>query len=85
LQNLANTINGIIEIEQTKSDRNLNKTIAIASTGLATSGVTATILSTKIPDHNKDLPLITAFGYSIVSGILVALIAWIVTRFFRRS
>jgi len=80
LQNLANTINGIIEIEQTKSDRNLNKTIAIASTGLATSGVTASILSAKISQYKISVPntFLLSFGFGIA-------VAWIVSRFFPRS
>jgi len=83
LQNLANTINGIIEIEQTKSDRNLNKTIAIASAGLATSGVTATILSTKIPEHKISVK--ETFFWSFTSGIVIALIVTGLTRFLPRS
>ncbi|NES95822.1 MAG: hypothetical protein F6K32_11420 [Desertifilum sp. SIO1I2] len=43
-----NTIRGMVDIEQAKSDRNLNYIIAGASIGLATSGVTATILSTQV-------------------------------------
>lgn len=89
-QNLANTINGIIEIEQTKSDRNLNKTIAIASTGLATSGVTATILSTQIADDktkidDHKISVEATFFWSFISGIVIALIVTIVTRFLPRS
>jgi len=85
-QNLANTINGIIEIEQTKSDRNLNKTIAIASTGLATSGVTASILSTQTQVPEYKMSVRKAFFYSFTFGILVALlVALIVRQFFPRS
>ncbi len=58
----------------------LNKTIAIASTGLATSGVTASILSAKISQYKISVPntFLLSFGF----GIAVALI---VSRFFPRS
>ncbi|NEU77381.1 hypothetical protein PI95_034160 [Hassallia byssoidea VB512170] len=52
LQNLNSTIQGIIDLEQTKSDRKLDNTIAIAGIGLAIGGITATAISAQ-----KDPPL----------------------------
>jgi hypothetical protein len=49
LENLNSTIQGIIDLEQTKSDRALDNTIAIASVGLAISGLTATVATAHNP------------------------------------
>ncbi len=77
LENLIRTIEGIIEIEQTKSDRALNTTIFIASTGLAASGVTATLVSTQVysPQNDKNtMDLLMAIGLSVVIPALVILL-----------
>lgn len=90
LENAIKTIEGIIEIEQTKSDRALNRTIFIASTGLAASGVTATLVSTQVksPANNKNtMPLEEATAWSIgitflflVSAIIFYSIPWLFRR-----
>lgn len=45
LNNTIATIQGIIEIEKTKNERTLNKTIAIVSAGIGTAGISATTFS----------------------------------------
>lgn len=69
LENLTRTIGTVIDIEQTKSDRNLNFIITGASIGLATSGVTATILSTQVyqPENtqNNRMPFTRGFLWSL--------------------
>ncbi|MDY7013922.1 MAG: hypothetical protein SVX43_10070, partial [Cyanobacteriota bacterium] len=42
LENFITTIQGIIEIEKTKNERNLNTTVAIASVGISTASLAAT-------------------------------------------
>lgn len=80
LQNLNNTIQGIIDLEQTKSDRILNTTIAITGIGLAISGLTATAISAKQPPITsyKDISFLASpvFVWSIVfsAPFLIALI-----------
>ncbi|MBD1920117.1 hypothetical protein H6F77_03165 [Microcoleus sp. FACHB-831] len=88
LENLIRTIQGIIDIEQTKSDRALNYTIAIASFGLGLSGVTATIISTQLaspkdpPEKINPISQSYAFGWSI-APLAIAAIIWGVRRFLR--
>ncbi|ARV58220.1 hypothetical protein BZZ01_05855 [Nostocales cyanobacterium HT-58-2] len=86
LQNLNSTIQGIIDLEQTKSDRALDNTIALAGIGLAISGLTATAISAKQPPVTsyKDFSFLVSpvFFWSIVfsAPFLIALIF----RLFRR-
>ncbi|MBD2532191.1 hypothetical protein H6G97_22450 [Nostoc flagelliforme FACHB-838] len=44
MQNINNNTQGIIDIEQTKSDRTLNTIIAIAGVGLATSQIASAVI-----------------------------------------
>ncbi|MCD8485186.1 MAG: hypothetical protein LRZ84_00120 [Desertifilum sp.] len=78
-----NTIRGLVDIEQAKSDRNLNFIIAGASIGLATSGVTATILSTQVyqPENtqNNRMPFTRGFLWSlspIFFFVFIGAVAW---------
>lgn len=85
LQNLNSTIGGIIDFEQTKSDRTLNTTIAIASVGLATSQIASAVILASVPE-NKD-PLAyqtTAFFWSLGIGAIAIVLALIILRIFRR-
>ncbi|MGB7440345.1 MAG: hypothetical protein WA919_04700 [Coleofasciculaceae cyanobacterium] len=88
LQNLNNTIQGIIELEQTKSDRALDNTIALVGIGLAVSGLTATVAVEyleKPKDYSaQDLSIFLspAFLWSLLVCVPF-LIIWFV-RFFRR-
>lgn len=80
LQNLNSTIQGIIDLEQTKSDRKLDNTIAIAGIGLAISGITATTISVQQPPPTsyKDISFLTTpvFVWSMAfsAPFLIALI-----------
>ncbi|WP_026736074.1 hypothetical protein [Fischerella sp. PCC 9605] len=86
LQNLISTIQGTIDIYQTKSDRALDNTIALAGIGLAVSGLTATAISAKQPPITsyKDISFLASpvFVWSIAfsAPFLIALIL----RLFRR-
>ncbi|HBE20193.1 MAG TPA: hypothetical protein DEG17_23310 [Cyanobacteria bacterium UBA11149] len=53
LKNMNSTIQGIINLEQTKSDRALDDTIAIAGIGVSLSGLTATAISIQQPPPNS--------------------------------
>jgi|688.fasta_scaffold55591_4 hypothetical protein len=86
LENAIKTIEGIIGIEKTKSDRDLNLTIGVVGTALAMSGVIATVVSTpsEPPKSRGDFSFIAspAFFLSclplLISGIILGL-----SRFFR--
>ena len=90
LENAIETIKGIIDIEQTKSDRTLNATIAIVGIGLATSGVAASIISTQVsnpPTPANTIAPYPAFWLSMAIGILPVAIGMIflaIKRRFRR-
>ena len=45
LENFIKTVEGIIEIERTKNERTLNKTVAIASVGISTASLAASTFS----------------------------------------
>jgi len=86
LENAIKTIEGIISIEHTKSDRDLNLTIGVVGTALAMSGVIATVVSTpsEPPKSHGDFSFLAspAFFLSclplLISGIILGL-----SRFFR--
>lgn len=85
LENAIKTIEGIIQLEQTKSDRALNETVAIATVGLGLSAITATVVSTQQPPKGDRFFMLTPpFLWSI--GILfpfVLLLLWRLYRPFR--
>ncbi|MBE9143841.1 hypothetical protein [Planktothrix mougeotii] len=86
LENAIKTIEGIISIEQTKSDRNLNLTIGVVGTALAMSGVTASVLSTQPerPKSHGDFSFMTSPAFFISSlPVLISLIILGLSRFFR--
>jgi hypothetical protein len=83
VQNLSSTIQGIIQLEQTKSDRILDQTIALVGVGLAISGLTATVATAYLPkpEHqysNYDFAILLspAFVLSLIvsAPFLLALI-----------
>ncbi len=89
VQNLSNTLQGIIQLEQTKSERKLDNTIALVGVGLAISGLTATVATQYLPKPKQYLQgydfsvmLSPAFILSIIvsAPFLLALIY----RLFRR-
>ncbi|MBE9004009.1 hypothetical protein IQ259_02925 [Fortiea sp. LEGE XX443] len=85
MENYIKTVQGIIEIERTKSDRTLNTTIAIAGIGLATSQIASSVLVAQFPPNSKTpFFLTTAFGLSVFAGLLTSIIAWILLTKIRR-
>lgn len=83
LENSVRNIEGIINIEQAKSDRNLNQTIFIVGTSLGTSQVAASIIVAQFPANTdiKDLnyqPLnyIWVFVFSILIGMSFGGFLW---------
>lgn len=84
LENSVRNIEGIINIEQAKSDRNLNQTIFAVGTGLGTSQVIASIILAQFPATSKtDDPnyqpvtyMGAVFVSSIIFGILCGLFIW---------
>ncbi len=90
LENLIRNIEGIIEIEQTRSDRSLTFIVGVASIGLAVSGVTASLISSQLPSPKEPvqkgnpISLMDAFGWSLVPSLIfiLAMLAW---RKFRRN
>jgi hypothetical protein len=85
LENLITTIKGTVEIYQTKSDRTLNTTIAIAGIGLATSQIASAVILTQPPKNKEPLAFRTeAFFGSLGIGAIAMLITLAILRLFRR-
>ncbi|HBE58676.1 MAG TPA: hypothetical protein DEG17_22335 [Cyanobacteria bacterium UBA11149] len=90
LENLNTTIQGIIDLEQTKSDRALDDTIAIAGIGLAISGLTATAISIQqpAPTSYTNFSFLTSpvFILSLLPSapFLIILLYRLLRRFFNR-
>ena len=85
LENLITTIKGTVEIYQTKSDRTLNTTIAIAGIGLATSQIASAVILTQPPKTKDPLAFRTeAFLSSLGIGAIAMLITLGILRLFRR-
>jgi len=82
MENTIKTIQGMIDIEQTKSDRTLNSTIAVAGIGLATSQIAvAVILIPDPPDHKVSFAYRTeVFVGSLVIGAIAAILSLIILR-----
>ena len=84
----ALSIEGIINIEQAKSDRNFNQTIFAVGTGLGTSQAATSIIMAQFPaiiktdDPNYQpaiyVPLV--FFGSISVGFIFGLIIWVIMR-----
>jgi hypothetical protein len=85
MENTIKTIQGIIDIEQTKSDRTLNTTIAVAGVGLATSQIAcAVILTQDTPNPQISLAYRTeVFLWSLGFGAMAAVLTLILFRIFR--
>jgi hypothetical protein len=74
-QNLSNSLQGIIQLEQTKSDvrsreaeRKLDNTIALVGVGLAISGLTASVATQYLPKPQQTYP--QGYDISIASVML---------------
>jgi hypothetical protein len=86
LENAIKTIEGIISIEQTKSDRDLNSTIGVVGTALAMSGVTASVLSAQPerPKSHGDFSFMASPAFFLSSlPLLISVIILGLSRFFR--
>ncbi|XWK91312.1 MAG: hypothetical protein U7127_15065 [Phormidium sp.] len=81
LENLLRTIGNIAEIQQTKSDRTLNKTVAAAGIGLATSQVTSAVILAQPPLAKH--PVGVAVG-SLGIGAIVGVLIFVILRGFHR-
>ncbi|MGA9382502.1 MAG: hypothetical protein WBV73_27395 [Phormidium sp.] len=87
LESQVNIIQGMINLDKKESDRTLTNTIIIASSGLAASTITASIISTKLPSptaKNKPISVEQAFGLSAGIGLFVVAIAYVILRLFRK-
>jgi hypothetical protein len=80
LENLIRNIEGIVEIEQTRSEGNLTFMVGVAGLGLAASGVTASVISTKPPNTYKDISFLQSptFVFSIGIGVVLVAIAFLI-------
>ncbi|MFP4221370.1 MAG: hypothetical protein ACLFSH_12420, partial [Phormidium sp.] len=70
-------VESLNQIEQTRSDRRLNTTLTIASVGVATSAVVATV-AVADPPQNRDrleFQVTTTIG-SLLLGVLMSVLAW---------
>lgn len=85
LENLNSTIEGIIDLEQTKSDRKLNNTIAIVGVGLATSQLASAVILAQPNKYTQHLRFRTeVFLWSSGIGIAAVILTLIIFRIFRR-
>ena len=94
LENFIKTIQGIIDIEKTKNERTLNKTVAIASVGISTASLAASTFTNQaegivktifpVPPKQPTPPLNLwasfglSFSLSLVIGLFSAWITWLV-------
>ncbi|MEQ9668424.1 DUF308 domain-containing protein [Coleofasciculus sp. G2-EDA-02] len=78
MENLIRTIGSVSGIEQTKSNRTLNTTVALIGIGLIVSSIAATVLVEQLPPA-KDTPFFftTVFWGSISTGVITVVIAFI--------
>jgi hypothetical protein len=87
LENSVRNIEGIINIEQAKSDRNLNQTIFAVGTGLGTSQAIQGIIMTQFPAITNDKPnyppaiyMSVVFIGSITVGTICGFLIWLLVR-----
>ncbi len=80
LENYIETIKGIIEIEKTKNDRALQKTIAITSVGISSASLTAIIFNTQANGLIESLfPVIQIESDSQIQSPIYYLVRFIIT------
>ncbi|WP_202895761.1 hypothetical protein [Iningainema tapete] len=81
MENTIKTIQGIIDIEQSKNDRALNTTVAIASVGLATSQIASAVILAQPNNYQQHLRFrAEVFGWSVVIGTFFVLATLIILR-----
>ncbi|MCT7956230.1 hypothetical protein [Laspinema palackyanum] len=77
VENSIKAVESLNQIEQTRSDRRLNTTLTIASVGVATSAVVATVVVAEPPQNRHQLEFqITTIVGSLIVGGLMSILAW---------
>ena len=85
LENAGRTVEGILAIDRAKRDRHTNIAIAVAGTGLAVSGVVASVIVEPVPEgENPWVYRASHIGISIGAGVAIAAIVWWVCDRLRR-
>lgn len=86
MENYIKTVQGIIEIERTKGDRNLENLIGSVGIGLAISQISSSILVVQYDPRTEGVFFFQtkAFGYSVVAGLVTSIIAWMLLKKLRR-
>ena len=87
LENAIRYIEGVISIEQARSERSLNQTIFSVGTGLGTSQVAAGVIVAQFPAISKDKPnyppaiyMSGVFFISIAIGAVFGFLIWSLVR-----
>jgi uncharacterized membrane protein len=75
LENLISTIQGIVDIQQTSSERRVNSTIAIVGFGLAVSQIAASVIIAQKDPKNENVPFYQthAFIDSLVVTVIIVI------------
>ncbi|TAN86839.1 MAG: hypothetical protein EYR95_16940 [Phormidium sp. SL48-SHIP] len=77
VENSIKAVESLNQIEQTRSDRRLNTTLTIASVGVATSAVVATVVVAEPPPNRDRLEFhVTTIIGSLLLGGLMSVLAW---------
>lgn len=90
LENLNSTLQGIIDLEQTKSDRALDNTIALVGIALAISGLTATAISVQQPQPKSytDISFLSSpifiWSFGLSAPFVIALFYRLIAHLWRR-
>ncbi|AFY79773.1 hypothetical protein [Oscillatoria acuminata] len=72
VENSIKAVESLNQIEQTRSDRRLNTTLTIASVGVATSAVVATVIVATPPPnrHPIEFQFTTTLGSLVIGGVM---------------
>lgn len=77
VENSIKAVESLNQIEQTRSDRRLNTTLTIASVGVATSAVVATVVVAEPPQNRHPLEFqVTTIWGSLILGGLMSVVVW---------
>ncbi len=79
-ENVMRTLEAVINLQQTESDRQLNTTIQVFGTGLTTASITAAILSTQVQKPTYELPWWSALSLSLFVGCCLGLVMYLITQ-----
>jgi predicted ester cyclase len=90
LDQAINSIRGIVEIEQTESDRSLEKTIQILGIGFGGGGIVSGVVTSNIEKinrpiafispHNPPHPFYASLILSIIATFLFIIVGWLITK-----